>query len=1086
MLLGAATASWAGLRPVQLRCEYRVDPLGIDVRQPRLSWVLEATAPGERGQRQTAFHILAAGSPQKLRAGAGDLWDTGKVMSDETLHVVYAGKPLGSRAQVFWKVRVWDQAGRQSDWSAPATWSMGLLDRSDWSAQWIGDGKDLVNAAIEASAAKSVRSGYRTALAPSSDAEKWVAVDLGGQKRFDGVRLFPAQPYNWHPDAPSLYFPLRYRIEVASRADFSDRKAVVDRTDRDQPPPNPRDPPTLRFAPVAARHVRLYITRLAREDERGSSAALAEMQVLSGEANLAQGTKVTALDSYEAEGWSKDYLTDGRTRSESEPIPLPPLMLRKTFQVTGNVRRAMLYVTAKGLYEVRINGSRIGDHVLAPEWTSYKKRLQYQAYDVTSQLRAGANAIGALVGAGWYAGRIGLMPQRHIYGARPQLLLRLDVELANGQTHSVVSDGSWKLNTEGPILTSDILDGESYDARKEMPGWDGPAYNDAGWRAAHAEEVVDTAALVWQRNEPIRVVKDLKPVRMTQPKPGVWVYDMGQNMVGWCRVRLSGPAGTTVTLRHAEMLDDNGSIYTANLRAAPAVDRFILKGSGAEVFEPHFTYHGFRYVEVTGLKAPPAPDAIAGRVFHSSSPDAGRIETSSPLLNQLMSNIVWTQRGNLHSTPTDCPQRDERLGWMGDIQAFSQTAIFNMDMAAFFSKWLQDVRDDQDAEGRFPDFAPNPTSVLEKPGFYGAPAWGDAGTVVPWRAYQNYADRRLLDEHFTAARRWVDFIHGKNPNLLWENARHNDYNDWLNADTIVLEGWPKAGGMVPKPVFATAFFAHSCELVAKMAAVLGREDEAATYSGLFERIKAAFNRAYVKPDGRIEGDTQAGYALALHFDLLSENLREAAARRMVEGLKPYNGHLSTGIQATHRLMLELTRWGYIDEAYRLLNLTTFPSWGFMIENGATTIWERWDGYVKGRGFQNPGMNSFNHWALGAVGEWMWRTIAGLNPEESAPAFKEFTIRPRPGGGLSWARGTYHSIRGTIASDWRIEGGRIILNVTIPPNTTANVFVPARDQTTITEGGAPAAQAPGVTFVRTDAGAAVYRVGSGVYTFAAAI
>lgn len=407
-----------------------------------------------------------------------------------------------------------------------------------------------------------------------------------------------------------------------------------------------------------------------------------------------------------------------------------------------------------------------------------------------------------------------------------------------------------------------------------------------------------------------------------------------------------------------------------------------------------------------------------------------------------------------------------------------------MDMATFLTKWLQDLRDDQTADGRFPDFAPNPNTVLGEDRFFGVPAWGDAGTIVPWRLYQNYADTRLLEEHFDSARRWVDFIHERNPDLLWENARGNDYNDWLNGDTLIHEGWPRTGGMVPKPVFATAFFAHSTELVAKMATVLGRETEVARYAELFSRIKAAFNAAYVEADGRIEGDTQAGYALALRFDLLPEELRGRAARHMVDAFDRYDGHLSTGIQTTNRLMLELTRNGYEDDAYRLLNLRTFPSWGFMIENGATTIWERWDGFVEGRGFQNPGMNSFNHWAIGAVGEWMWRHVVGIQPDEARPGFGHFVVRPRPGGGLRWARGAYESIRGRIESGWAIEDGTFSLAVTVPVNTSATVYVPASDPAAVREGGQPVGQAEGVRFLREEDGNAVYSVASGTYEFAA--
>jgi alpha-L-rhamnosidase len=443
-----------------------------------------------------------------------------------------------------------------------------------------------------------------------------------------------------------------------------------------------------------------------------------------------------------------------------------------------------------------------------------------------------------------------------------------------------------------------------------------------------------------------------------------------------------------------------------------------------------------------------------------------------------MHMVVWVQRGNMHSIPTDCPQRNERAGWMGDIQSFGQTAIFNMDMAGFFTKWVPDVRDSQAEDGRYPNFAP----MYKDTWSGGTPAWADAGTVVPWRVYQNYADTRMLEEHFESARRWVDFVHSKNPNLVWEKELGNKYNDWLNADTIIMEGWPKTGGAVPPQVLATAFFAHSTEIVAKMAAIIGRKAEAQKYEQMFEGIKAAFNEKYVTPDGRIEGDTQAGYALALRFNLLPDELRLKAAKHMVDGFKRYDGHMSTGIQTTHRLMLELTRNGYNDEAYRLLNLRTFPSWGFMLDQGATTIWERWDGYVKGRGFQNAGMNSFNHWALGSVGEWMWRHIVGINPDEAHPAYKHFVIRPRPGGGLTWAKGTYKSIRGLIASDWKIANDEFTLNVTIPANTAATVYVPTTDPKSVTEGGKPVGQARGVEFLRVEECNAVFTVESGRYVF----
>jgi len=912
----AATAAADGLAVTDLRCEYRVNPLGVDVARPRLSWVLRSD---QRGQRQTAYRVLVAGGRETLRRGEGDLWDSGKVESDRTVHVVYGGRPLVSCMRCFWKVRVWDEAGRPSAWSEPAVWAMGLLERGDWNARWIADARDA-------------------------------AVNEAG--------------------------------------------------------------------------------------------------------------------------------------------PLPATMLRKSFTIDGRVERATVYVTGLGLYELHLNGRKVGDQLLAPEFTMYDCRVQYQAFDVTDLVASGENAVGAILADGWNGEYFFGMPLRQAqrpFGGRRGLIMRLDVRRADGTTHTIVTDPSWRSTREGPIRAASLYDGEVYDARMEMPGWDKPGFDDRLWRPAVEADYMVGANLVWQPNEPIRVVKTIEPVKMTEPMPGVFVFDMGQNMVGWCRLTMRGRPGTAVRLRHAERLNEDGTVYTANLRGAEQTDRYVNRTEGEEVHEPRFTYHGFRYVEVTGKEYKPwvymppfkpKPGDLVGRVFHSAGPDAGRFECSSDVINRIMRMVAWTQRGNLHSVPTDCPQRDERAGWMGDIQAFSQTAVFHMDMAAFFTKWLKDVRDAQADDGAYPNFAPMDHARWKG----GTPAWADAGTVVPWRMFQNYADTRVLEAHYASARRWVDRVHRKNPDLLWAKDLGNNFNDWLNADTLVMDGWPRKGGAVPPRVLATAFFAHSTEIVSQMAVILGRDDDAETYRRRFGGIKAAFNRAFVKPDGRIEGDTQAGYALALRFNLLPEALRSKAAEHMVEQFRRYGGHMSTGIQTTHRLMLELTRNGYHDEAYRLLNLRTCPSWGFMAEHGATTVWERWDGYVDGRGFQSPRMNSFNHWALGAVGEWVWRHVAGLNPDDRGPGWKRFTIAPKPGGGVTWARGEYRSIRGTIVSDWGIEDGRFRLDATVPPNTTATVRVPARDVKAVTVDGKPTAETPEVESLGMKDGTAAFEVQSGRYRF----
>lgn len=769
--------------------------------------------------------------------------------------------------------------------------------------------------------------------------------------------------------------------------------------------------------------------------------------------------------------------------------PLPAPVLRKVFACDAPaVKRATAYVTALGVYELWLNGRRVGDHLLAPEWTDYRQRVQYQTYDVTKQVQGGDNTVTALIGDGWYAGKIGLTmivpggPPRAIYGRQPALLLRLDIERSDGTTQTIVSDGTWESTLAGPVRVGDLLDGETYDAQRTAPGADPTRVAD-GWQAV-AVRTAPTAKLVAQPNEPIGVTGELTPVAITTPKPDIHIFDLGQNMVGWCRLTTQGPAGTTVTLRHGEMLNPDGTLYTTNLRGAAQTDRYTLRGAGTEVFEPHFTYHGFRYVEVTGLAEKPTLATLLGRAFHSAAPDVGTFECSAPLLNKLWQNIFWTQRDNLHSTPTDCPQRDERCGWMGDILAFAPTACSNMDMAAFYTKWLRDTRDAQATDGRFADFSPQPYDPNVR--FSGVPAWGDAGVFVPWVAYVYYGDERALAEQFDAAARWIEYIHRQNPDLLWKQGRGNDYGDWLNADTLKLEGWPTKGAEMPKEVFATAFFARSTQIVADMARVLGKTEAAQKYEQLAGDIRKAFNAAYVQPDGQIAGDTQAGYALALQFGLLPEKLQAAATQRMVGCFERYDGQISTGFHSTAPLMLQLSARGQNDAAYRLVQNRKMPSWGYAIDQGATTIWERWDGYVAGRGFQDPGMNSFAHYALGSVGQWFYEVVLGICPDPNAPGFAHFVIHPRPGPGLTWAKGSYASIRGPIASEWRLDGKALTLTIAVPPNTTATVYVPAVDAERVTESGKPARETAGVKHLRYDDGAAVYDVGSGRYVFKAVL
>src|SRR5215212_7114068 len=748
---------------------------------------------------------------------------------------------------------------------------------------------------------------------------------------------------------------------------------------------------------------------------------------------------------------------------------VPSPYLRREFPLDKTVRRARLYATARGVYELSVNGTRVGEDVLAPGWTDYDRRLQYQTYDVTPLLKEGPNAIGAILGDGWYAGFVGFDPKykgAH-YGPRPQLLAQVNVEYEDGTTESIATDGSWRCST-GPILYSDLLMGESYDASKEMPRWAEPGFDDSAWYGIESQEI-DNTNLVAQPDEGIRVTEELEAKSVTEPESGRYVFDLGKNMVGWVRLRVEGEAGTKVTLRHAEVLDPDGTIYTENLRSARQADTFVLKGGGEEVYEPRFTFHGFRYVEVTGYPGEPSLGAITGRVVHSATPPAGSFDCSSPLVNKLQENIVWGQRGNFLSVPTDCPQRDERLGWMGDAQVFVRTASFNMDVAAFFGKWVSDVEDAQSPEGAFPGVAP----LLEGSGLidlrWGAPAWGDAGVIVPWTIYRTYGNTRIVERHYDAMARWMEYLHEANPDLLRQNRMGNNYGDWLS---------PK-GDHTPKALLATAHWAYDAKLMAEMARATGRQEDAREYRDLNNRIKAAFNEAYVSPDGRIEGDTQTCYVLALHMDLLPEELRSATAEHLVRTIEREDWHLSTGFVGVGYLCPVLTEAGYTEVAYRLLENETYPSWGYTVKNGATTIWERWDGWTEENGFQSPNMNSFNHYSLGSVGEWLYRYVAGI--DLGAPGYGHIVIRPRPGGGLTHARGEYDAVRGRISSSWQIEGDLFSLEVLVPPNTAATVHVPSTEG--VSEGGRSVEEADGVKLLRAGEGETVVSVGSGRYEFA---
>ena len=725
--------------------------------------------------------------------------------------------------------------------------------------------------------------------------------------------------------------------------------------------------------------------------------------------------------------WTAQFITPGWDEDLTQPQPNP--LLRQEFEVASGLRSARLYITALGVYEAHLNGQSVSQDVLTPGWTSYRTRLRYQTYDVTGLLKKGSNAIGALLGDGWYRGRLGFGGgKRNIYGDRLALLAQLELEYEDGRTERVVSDETWRATT-GPILAADLYDGETYDARREQSGWTAAPYDDRTWLPVRTLGE-DFTRLTTPEGPPVRRTELLGPKVIFTSPSGKTLVDFGQNLVGWLRISVRGEAGHTVTLQHAEVLED-GELGTRPLRFAAATDHYTLKGEGMETWEPRFTFHGFRYAQIDNWPGQLRPEDIRAVVVHSDLQRTGWFECSDPLINQLHQNVVWGMRGNFLDIPTDCPQRDERLGWTGDIQVFAPTASFLYDVSGFLSSWLKDLAADQEENGAVPAVIPQVLAATLP-----AAAWGDAATVVPWVLYQRYGDKGVLEAQFCSMKAWVDYIHGRTgPSLLWD--QDFQFGDWLDPAAPPTN---PADGRTNPGVVATAYFVRSAELIANAASVLGRKDDAARYQQLAHDIRAAFEAEYVTANGRIISDSSTAYAMALAFALLRGEEQRAYAGRRLRALVRENGyHIGTGFVGTPLICDALCSVGEFDAAYRLLTQTECPSWLYPVTMGATTIWERWDSMLPD-GRINPGeMTSFNHYALGAVADWLHRTVAGLAPADVA--YRQLNIHPVPGGRLTWARAKHLTPYGLAESAWELRDGQFRLQVVIPPNTTASVTLP---------------------------------------------
>jgi alpha-L-rhamnosidase len=767
--------------------------------------------------------------------------------------------------------------------------------------------------------------------------------------------------------------------------------------------------------------------------------------------------------------WKADWIEPGFTE---DSVNRPAVLFRKEFSTTKKIASATAYITSHGMYEGAINGKRIGDAYLTPGWTSYNKRLQYQAYDVTSLLIKGRNTIGVTLGNGWYRGYLAWSGNKNSWGPDIALLLQVEIVYSDGTRETIVSDGSWK-SSMGGIVYAEIYNGETVDARKEPAGWRNPGFNDAGWSGVKTAGF-DKSVLVATENELVKKHETFKPVRIFTTPKGEKVIDFGQNLVGWVMVKGKGNAGDTIKISHAEVLDRFGNFYTENLRAARAQANYILRGDGEESFEPHFTFFGFRYIRVEGVQGELKPENFVAVTLYSDMKPTGEFTSSNPLINQLQHNIQWGQRGNFLDVPTDCPQRDERLGWTGDAQAFSRTASFNFGVNSFFSKWLKDLAADQQPSGSVPFVIPNVLGPMAG----GATGWADAATIIPWNMYLAYGDKKILETQYASMKSWVGYMENASKNYLWNTGFH--FGDWLFYRPFDDNDGRSA--VTDKYLIAQCFYANSVQIMINTANVLNRSEDAARYTQLLGKIKEAFLKEYVTPSGRLVSGTQTAYVLALNFDMLPINLRAQAVDRLIENIRSYGTHLTTGFLGTPYLCHVLTRFGHADVAYDLLLQQSYPSWLYPVKMGATTIWERWNGIRPDSTFEPASMNSFNHYAYGAIGDWMYRTIAGLDTYEDGPGYKHTRIMPHIGGNFNFASANLDTYYGRLSSTWRMEGDHLLMLVEIPANTRASIFLPASSVDAITEDGKPLNAIREIVVKGSEDGYVQVEAGSGIYHF----
>ena len=1052
VLTGLQAATTVG----ELRCEQLVNPAGIDVSQPRLSWMLESS---KQEVKQSAYQILVASSKKNLARDNGDLWDSHKVLSDESILVPYAGQPLASRAECFWKVRIWDASGKPSAWSKPAQWTMGILSAQEWHAQWIGqdgaatvqtlkdtswiwypEGEPQITAPLETAYFRRVvtipagRTIKRAIFDFTGDnnCRAWMnQTELGGQDNFKEIK---------RTDLTTRLEPGKtYVLAIACRNEGAD--------------PNPAG----------------VIGRLQVEFTDGDPLVIQTDDQWKVSKGLEDGWNTASFDDAKwaaakvlgpagMQPWGEVGLPEDRR--------LPARYLRKEFSADKTVARATVSFCGLGLSELYLNGKKVGDAVLSPAFAQYDKREFYVTYDVTKNLQRGANALGVILGNGrFYADRGGSYVGTVNFGW-PKLLLNLRIEYADGSTQELVSDESWKLTTDGPIRANNDYDGEEYDAQKELGNWSSPGFNDSKWQPVQIVSAPG-GVLSAQMQEPIRVTGTLKPVSMKEIQPGVFIYDLGQNMVGWCRLQVTGPAGTQVKLRHAETLKPDGSLYLANLRGAQVTDLYTLKGGGAETWEPRFVTHGFRYVEVTGFPGKPDLNSIAGRVVNDDLPVAGNFLCSNELINRIYTNIVWGTRGNYRSLPTDCPQRDERQGWLGDRSEECKGESYLYDIAPLYAKWRQDMADAQRANGGIPDVVPAFWTIYSD-----NVTWPSSAIIIPSALERQFGDNGSIGKNYDGCKLWIEhMLSFASSNIISRDS----YGDWCvppEEPSLIHSRDPAR--QTDQTLLATSYFYYDLCLMARYAQLLGKTEDAAHWAKLADGFKAAFNDKFLDRDrGQYSNGTQTSCVLPLAFGLVPEDMKAAIFAHLVSKIEDEtHGHVGTGLIGGQFLNRVLSDNGRADLSYTIASQKDYPSWGFMVEHGATTIWELWNGNTA-----DPAMNSGNHVMLiGDLVLWFYEDLAGIAPDDAQPGFRHIIMKPQPVGDLKFVKATHRSPYGLISSEWHRNVNDFKWQIEIPANTTATVYVPSNPGTFVK------ANSRQMRFLRDEKDSAVYEVGSGKYEF----